>query len=153
MESGLYNKVVNTSLNNSTRFLSPLIFTARGEESLRVLLNFGLINVYVDDYGYKSKYLYCLFFLFKPTDQAAFNEFQKKITSFDTFYDYYEVDDKLMFVFRPNSVYRRDIDRFKQNRFHDMSDDYKILFHRNIKFNDIDMDIRKEIYRFEEYLT
>ena len=153
MESGLYNKVVNTSLNNSTRFLSPLIFTARGEESLRVLLNFGLINVYVDDYGYKSKYLYCLFFLFKPTDRAAFNEFQKKITNFDSFYDYYELEDKIMFVFRVNSIYRRDIDLFKQNRFHDMSDDYKILFHRNIKFNDIDMDIRKEIYRFEEYLT
>ena len=153
MESGLYNKVVNTSLNNSTRFLSPLIFTARGEESLRVLLNFGLINVYVDDYGYKSKYLYCLFFLFKPTDKAAFEEFQKKITSFDSFYDYYEVEDKIMFVFRVNSIYRRDIDLFKQNRFHDMSEDYKILFHRNIKFNDIDMDIRKEIYRFEEYLS
>jgi hypothetical protein len=153
MESELYKKVVDTSLNYTTRFLSPLIFTARGDESLRVLLNFGLINVYVDDYGYKSKYLYCLFYLFKPTDKAAFEEFQKKITSFDSFYDYYEVEDKIMFVFRVNSIYRRDIEMFKQNRFHDMSEDYKLLFHRNIKFNDIDMDLPKEIYRFEEYLT
>ncbi len=153
MESELYNKVVDTSLNYTTRFLSPLIFTARGDESLRVLLNFGLINVYVDDYGYKSKYLYCLFYLFKPTDKAAFEEFQKKITSFDSFYDYYEVEDKIMFVFRVNSIYRRDIEMFKQNRFHDMSEDYKLLFHRNIKFNDIDMDLPKEIYRFEEFLT
>jgi hypothetical protein len=153
MESELYKKVVDTSLNYTTRFLSPLIFTARGDESLRVLLNFGLINVYIDDYGYKSKYLYCLFYLFKPTDKAAFEEFQKKITSFDSFYDYYEVEDKIMFVFRVNSIYRRDIEMFKQNRFHDMSEDYKLLFHRNIKFNDIDMDLPKEIYRFEEYLT
>ncbi len=153
MESELYKKVVDTSLNYTTRFLSPLIFTARGDESLRVLLNFGLINVYVDDYGYKSKYLYCLFYLFKPTDKAAFEEFQKKITSFDSFYDYYEVEDKIMFVFRVNSIYRRDIEMFKQNRFHDMSEDYKLLFHRNIKFNDIDMDLPKEIYRFEEFLT
>jgi hypothetical protein len=91
--------------------------------------------------------------LFKPTDKAAFEEFQKKITSFDSFYDYYEVEDKIMFVFRVNSIYRRDIEMFKQNRFHDMSEDYKLLFHRNIKFNDIDMDLPKEIYRFEEYLT
>jgi hypothetical protein len=153
-ELGLYNsKMIDLNINNTTRFLSPLIFTARGDESLRVLINFGLINVYIDDYGYKSKYLYCLFYLFKPTDLSAFEEFQKKITSFDTFYDYYEVDDKMMFVFRPNSIYRRDIEMFKQNRFHDMSEDYKILFHRNTKFNEIDMDITKEIYRFENYLT
>lgn len=145
--------MIHFNLNNTTRFLSPLIFTAKGDESLRVLLNFGLINVYIDDYGYKSKYLYCLFYLFKPTDLNAFAEFQKKITSFDSFYDYYEVEGKLMFVFRPNSIYRRDIDMFKQNRFHDMSKDYKILFHRNTKFNKIDIDITKEIYRFEEYLT
>ena len=152
-ELGLYNsKMIDLNINNTTRFLSPLIFTARGDESLRVLVNFGLINVYIDDYGYKSKYQYCLFYLFKPTDPSAFEEFQKKITSFDTFYDYYEVDDKMMFVFRPNSIYRRDIEMFKQNRFHDMSEDYKILFHRNTKFNEIDMDITKEIYRFEDYL-
>ena len=152
-ESELYNsKMIGLNLNNTTRFLSPLIFTARGDESLRVLLNFGLINVYIDDYGYKSKYLYCLFYLFKPTDQTAFEEFQKKVTSFDTFYDYYEVDDKIMFVFRPNQIYRRDIEMFKQNRFHDMSEDYKLLFHRNTKFNEIDMDLTKEIYRFEDFL-
>lgn len=153
-ESELYSsKMIHLNLNNTTRFLSPLIFTARSDESLRVLVNFGLVNVYIDDYGYKSKYLYCLFYLFKPTDLNAFEEFQKKITSFDTFYDYYEVDGKMMFVFRPNSIYRRDIEMFKQNKFHDMSEDYKILFHRNTKFNEIDMDITKEIYRFEEYLT
>ena len=89
----------------------------------------------------------------EPPKALTFNEFQKKITNFDSFYDYYELEDKIMFVFRVNSIYRRDIDLFKQNRFHDMSDDYKILFHRNIKFNDIDIDIRKEIYRFEEYLS
>ena len=153
MESELYNsKMIGLNINNTTRFLSPLIFTARGDESLRVLLNFGLINVYIDDYGYKSKYLYCLFYLFKPTDKVAFEEFQKKVTSFDTFYDYYEVDDKIMFVFRPNQIYRRDIEMFKQNRFHDMSEDYKLLFHRNTKFNEIDMDLTKEIYRFEDFL-
>ncbi len=154
MESELYKRqMVNTSLNNSTRFLSPLIFTARGEESLRVLLNFGLVNVFIDDYGYKSKYLYCLFFLFNPPDKAAFAEFQKKITNFDSFYDYYEVNNMMMFVFRPNAVYRKDIDKFKQSSFTNMSDDYKILFHRNIKFHDITVELPKEIYRFEEYLT
>lgn len=79
MESELYNsKMIDLNLNNTTKFLSPMIFTARGDESLRVLVNFGLVNVYIDDYGYKSKYQYCLFYLFKPTDPSAFEEFQKR---------------------------------------------------------------------------
>ncbi len=144
--------MVETELNNTTKFLSRLIFT-RGEESIRLLLNFGLINAYVDDYGYKSKYMYCLFFLFKPVHEEAFEEFQKKITSFDSFYDYYEVDDKIMFVFRPSSMYKRDIDRFKQGRFNDMSEDYKVLFNKHLKFDDVVVDLTKEIYRFENCLS
>lgn len=153
MESELYNMgtTYDIDTNNSTKFLSQIIFTS-GAHASRLLQNFGLINVYVDDYGYKSKYKNCLFFLFKETESSAFDAFETKITSFDSFYDYYDIEDKRMFVFKPSPIYHRDIEMFKQGRFKDMSSDYKLLLHPNIKFDDVVIDITKEIYRFEETL-
>lgn len=145
-------KVYSDTTNNTTKFLSPMIFTS-GANAARLLANFGLVNVYVDDYGYKSKYNNCLFFLFKPTDKEAFKLFEGKITGFDSFYDYYEIDDMIMYVFRPSSLYHRDIDLFKQGRFEDMSKDYKSLLHRDINFKDVVVDIPKEIFRFELSLS
>jgi len=147
-ESYKYNIVYSDTTNNTTKFLSPLIFTS-GANASRLLANFGLVNVYLDDYGYKSKYNSCLFFLFKPTDKDAFEMFENKITNFDSFYDYYDVDDMRMYVFKPSSIYHRDIELFKQGRFEEMSKDYKSLLHQHINFNDVVVDIPKEIFRFE----
>jgi hypothetical protein len=41
---------------------------------------------------------------------------------------------------------------FKQNRFDEFSEDYKLLLHKDINFNGVVVDITKEIYRFEESL-
>ena len=143
---------VNENTNNTTKFMSPLIFTS-GAQAARLLYNFGLVNVYLDDYGYKSKFTNCLFFLFKPSDKDAFEMFEDKITGFDSFYDYYDVEDMRMFVFKTSSLYHRDIELFKQGRFEEMSKDYKSLLHRDINFKDVVVDIPKEIYRFELSLS
>lgn len=147
-ESYKYNIVYSDTTNNTTKFLSPLIFTS-GANASRLLANFGLVNVYLDDYGYKSKYTNCLFFLFKPNDKDAFEMFEDKITNFDSFYDYYDIDEKRMYVFRPNKIYHRDIELFKQGRFEEMSQDYKALLHKHISFDGVVIDISKEIYRFD----
>ena len=147
-ESYNYNIVYSDTTNNTTKFLSPLIFTS-GANASRLLANFGLVNVYLDDYGYKSKYTSCLFFLFKPNDRNAFEMFEDKITNFDSFYDYYDVDEKRMYVFRPNKIYHKDIELFKQGKFNEMSQDYKALLHKHISFDGVVIDIPKEIYRFE----
>ena len=152
MESELSNYIgVNEDTNNTTKFMSPLIFTS-GAQAARLLYNFGLINVYLDDYGFKSKHSNCLFFLFEPVESTAFKAFEEKITSFDSFFDYYEVDERIMYVFKPNKIYHKDLEMFKQGRFDDFSEDYKILLHKDIKFDDVVVDITKEIYRFEESL-
>ena len=152
MESGLSNFTkVNADTNNTTKFMSPLIFTS-GAQAARLLYNFGLVNVYLDDYGFKSKHSNCLFFLFEPVETSAFKAFEEKITSFDSFFDYYEVDERIMYVFKPNKVYHRDIELFKQGRFDEFSEDYKLLLHKDVKFDGVVMDITKEIYRFEESL-
>ena len=151
-ESYNYNIVYSENTNNTTKFLSPMIFTS-GANASRLLANFGLVNVYLDDYGYKSKFNNCLFFLFKPTDKEAFEMFEDKITGFDSFYDYYDVEDMRMYVFRPSKIYHRDLELFKQGRFSDMSQDYKSLLHKNISFDGVVIDIPKEIFRFEISLT
>lgn len=153
-ESELYKQdtMYTEHTNNTTKFLTPMIFTT-GANALRMLSNFGLVNVYVDDYGYKSKYQSCLFFLFNPPESASFEVFQDKITSFDSFYDFYDIDTLRMFVFRPNVTYIKDIDLFKQGRFKEMSVDYRALLHRNTSFDGVVIDIPKEIYRFELSLS
>ena len=93
-----------------------------------------------------------MFFLFEPVDTVAFKAFEEKITSFDSFFDYYEVDERIMYVFKPNKVYHRDIELFKQGRFQEFSEDYKLLLHKDINFSGVEVDITKEIYRFEESL-
>jgi hypothetical protein len=142
---------VNEDTNNTTKFLTPMIFTS-GAQAARLLFNFGLVNVYLDDYGFRVKHCNCLFFLFEPVDSAAFKAFEGKITNFDSFFDYYEVDERIMYVFKPNKVYHKDLEMFKQGRFDEFSEDYKILLHKDIKFDDVVVDITKEIYRFEESL-
>lgn len=138
--------------NNTTKFLTPLIFNS-GAHANRLLKNFGLVNVYIDDYGYKSKYNNCLFFLFEPVDSIAFVGFEEKITGFASFYDYYDIGKLRMYIFRPSSMYQRDIELFKQGRFQEMSKDYKMLIHPQTDFTDVVIDFTKEIFRFEQSLN
>jgi len=132
-------------VNEASRFLIPIIFS---KDNSSILYSFGFKGVYVDDYGYRSKFENCLFFLFN-TKAKFFTEFEKKIANFDSFIDWYDVDENLrMFVFRVNELYHADIQAFKDNRLNELSENYYEVSHP-ISLVGINVDLSKEIYRFE----
>lgn len=135
-------------LTVTAKLLSPMIIH---KESFSLLKNYGLENVYVEDYGHRNKYFNCLFFLFNPNPRVDFFKFEKELSGFKSFYDWYEVGDKKMYVFRVGHVYLRDLAMFKQNRFQDLSPEYHALIPKE-QLNHIYFDHSKEIYRFSDNL-
>lgn len=132
-------------VNESTRLLVPIIFS---RDNASILNSFGFKGVYLDDYGYRSKFENCLFFLFN-TKVKFFPEFEKKIANFDSFIDWYDVDnDHRMYIFRVNSLYHADIKAFRNNKLNELSENYYQVSHP-ISLNGINVDLSKEIYRFE----
>jgi hypothetical protein len=140
--------LVNTP-TNTARFLTPMIFN---KDALAVLRTCGLVNVYLDDYGYRKKYKGCLFFLFNLRDNKEFAEFQNKIIDFTSFYDYYDVPNNenmmRMFVFKVHDVYLRDLFSFQHERFDEFSSSYLDILDHLSDFTQVKIDLSKEIYRF-----
>lgn len=131
--------------NEATRILVPIIFS---KDNIAILNSFGFKGVYLDDYGYRSKFENCLFFLFN-VKVKFFTEFEKKIVSFDSFTDWYDVDDNhRMYIFRVNSLYHKDIQAFRNNKLNELSENYYLVSHP-VSLNGINVDLSKEIYRFE----
>lgn len=142
------------SLTLSARILSLIIFKG---DSIPALKNYGLLNVYIDDYGYYKKHLNCLFFLFKTNTVADYLEFEEKITSFSSFYDYYDLPEECgrnlrMYVFQVNHKFTIDMINFKNNKFSSLSEDFLALIDERRIFHDLKVDLSKEIYRFEDQL-
>jgi hypothetical protein len=129
--------------------LAPMIFS---RQSLPTLRSFGLVNAYFDDYGQPRKYKNCLFFLFHVKDEKTFEQFEDKITSFTSFFDYYDVpsqvDFKRMYVYRVNDVYLRDLFSFRHRRFDELTEGFKKISLKDINYDDIEFDLTNEIYRF-----
>ena len=131
--------------NETTKLLIPIIFK---KENLNLLQTFGLKGAYVDDYGYRSKFQNCLFFLFNRKTRF-FDEFEKKIVNFESFIDWYDVnEDTRMYVFRVSPIYHPDIQAFKDNRLDELSENYHEVGYP-ISLVGINVDLSKEIYRFE----
>ena len=131
-------------LNLTTKLITSFIFMS---DSFSLLLGSGLVNVYLDDYGYKGKHKDCLYFLFNTNDKY-YNELEKKITGFKAFQDWYDVDDKFrMLVFKVGPNYRQDFKNFKANKFDDFSTAaLSVLPIRSFNF---ELDYSKEIYRYQ----
>jgi hypothetical protein len=137
------SKTKVAELNLTTKLLTTFIFKP---ESLAFLVNGGLVNTYLDDYGYRSKHQHSLFFLFN-TNNKYYRELEKNITEFKSFSDWYDVDDKLrMLVFKVGPVYRNDLKNFKANIFDDFSSDALIVL--PITSFNFTIDYSKEIYRY-----
>jgi hypothetical protein len=121
-------------------------------ESLPTLRSFGLVNVYYDDYGQPRKYKNCLFFLFNVKNEKGFDQFEDKITSFSSFFDYYDVpsqvDFKRMYIYKVHDVYLRDLFSFRHRRFDELTEAFKKISLRDVNYEDIDFDLQHEIYRF-----
>jgi len=145
--------------NNTSKFLSHLIFQ---NESFSVLKNFGLENVFIGDYGYKRMHNFCLYFLINPQvdiDGIDYAKFEEKITSFDSFYDWYDIEDKKktkrMYVFNVHPFYREDFYNFTNNNFKKLSKSYwKSLGARvELDISHVEFLLENEIYRFKNTLT
>jgi hypothetical protein len=142
--------VLVNSPTNTARYLTPLIFN---KEALAILRTYGLINIYLDDYGISKKYTNCLFFLFKLKEDKSYLEFQSKILDFNSFYDYYDVTSPSgsmrMYVFKVHKVYHRDLFSFRHERFDELSDRFLDIADSEVDFSEVKLDISHEIYRFD----
>lgn len=143
------NFVLVSTPTNTARFLTCMIFN---KDALAILRTYGLVNVYLDDYGHTKKYKDCLFFLFHLKETKEYEEFQAKIANFSAFYDYYDVPngDKMMrmYVFKIHDVYRRDLFSFRHERFDELSQQFLDIVDREANFTTVQVDITQEIYRF-----
>jgi hypothetical protein len=142
-------------LENPTKtalHLTPMIFN---KDALAVLRTYGLLNVYLDDYGSSKKYKDCLFFLFKIIDTKEFQEFQHKIADFNSFYDYYDMQtlngSLRMFVFKVHDIYRRDLFSFRHSRFDELSNHF-LNIADEVDFTQVKLNVCEEIYRFSPSL-
>jgi|694.fasta_scaffold05869_24 hypothetical protein len=147
------NFVLVNPPTNTARFLTCMIFNKDALATLRI---YGLVNVYLDDYGHSKKYRDCLFFLFHLKDNKDFDEFQFKLADFTSFYDFYDVvtpDNTMrMYVFKVHDVYRRDLFSFKHSRVDELSKSFLNIADPEADFTKLQIDITQEIYRFYHYL-
>lgn len=144
-------KFVNVNqLTDTGRLLTSMIFN---NKSLPILQSYGLMNVYLDDYGCFKRYEDCLFFLFNNKKITNYDEFEKTLANFKSFYDYYDVKypehlgELRMYVFKVHNLYRKDLFAFKHERFHELSDDYFKIAPQT-DFSNVSLNYDREIYRF-----
>jgi len=144
--------LVNTP-TNTARFLTCMIFN---KDALATLRTYGLVNVYLDDYGHSKKYKDCLFFLFHLKETKDFDQFQFKLADFTSFYDFYDIttptNTMRMYVFRVHDLYRRDLFSFKHGRFDEFTTQFKSICDPETNFSEVKLDITQEIYRFHHFL-
>lgn len=154
------NFVIVNQLNNTARYLTPLIFN---RDAINVLQKYGLMNVYLDDYGNTRKYKNCLFFLFGGTSMMGYDKFEDKITSFNSFYDFYDIipegfpphlkrPEYRMYVFAVHPIYYQDLFSFKHGRFDELSSEFYKAGGYIETLEPVKIDMSKEIYRFNKCL-
>lgn len=134
-----------TRLNMTSKLFTGLIFNS---SSLPMLVDSGLINVYIDDYGHKCRYQNCILFLF-DTSFRFYSALEEKVASFQSFYDWYDVgaQKQRMLVFKVGPTYQNDFYKLKHMIPGKYSDEFKKVtnLHSDLIIN---MDLSKEIYRY-----
>ena len=147
------NFVLVSTPTNTARYLTCMIFN---KDALATLRTYGLVNVYIDDYGYSKKYKDCLFFLFHLKESRDFDEFEFKLADFTSFYDFYDVitptNNMRMYVFKVHDLYKMDLFSYKHGRFDEFTRHFKGICDPEVDFSTIKLDITQEIYRFHHYL-
>jgi hypothetical protein len=88
------------------------------------------------------------------TKSRTFEEFQEKIINFSSFYDYYDVENKTMYVFKIPESLIMDYHIFRLKQYHNLSNVFweSMGTKTNLDFNHVKFDIEKEIYRFNTNL-
>ena len=144
--------MVDTVTNDTTNILYGLIFE---KGSMPLLKRAGLLGVYLDDYGARKKYRECIFFHFRVPHALLIQtrtgitaaSLLNNITEFKSFYDYYETDEGMMFVFKYKPIFRQDIYLFRKGKFSEFSKTFKEIVYSG-PLQDKVVDISKEIYRY-----
>lgn len=142
------------SFNDTTKYLSHLIFKPGSTSSL---VSFGLQNVYIDDYSHRCKYVNCLLFLLTPPqtrEAKSYKIFEEKIITFNSFYDYYDTKEGIMYVFKVPDGLIEDYNVFTSKRFDDLSETFwkSIGAKVPLDFSHVQFPIEEQIYRFEDNL-
>jgi hypothetical protein len=139
------SKVDLARFNMTSKLFAGLIFN---KGSLPMLVESGLINVYIDDYGHRCRYQNCILFLF-DTSFRFYSTLEEKVSSFQAFYDWYDVGVKghRMLVFKVGQAYREDFYKLKHMIPGKYSEEFKKV--TNLR-SDLIMriDHSKEIYRY-----
>jgi hypothetical protein len=147
------NFVLLNAPTNTARYLTTMVFT---RDALAVLRTYGLVNVYLDDYGHTKKYKDCLFFLFHLKDDKEYAQFEVKLADFNSFYDYYDIVNEQgtmrMYVFKVHELYRRDLFSFRHERFDEFTRYYLDIADSEVDFSKVKINIPDEIYRFHLHL-
>ena len=129
----------------TSKLFTGLIFNS---SSLPMLVDSGLINVYIDDYGHNCRYQNCILFLF-DTSFRFYSSLEEKVASFQSFYDWYDVgaQKQRMLVFKVGPTYQNDFYKLKHMIPGKYSDEFKKVtnLHSDLIIN---MDLSKEIYRY-----
>lgn len=138
---------------NTARYLISIIFN---KDALAVLRTYGLLNVYLDDYGHTKRYKDCLFFLFKLAEDKEYREFEVRIADFNSFYDYYDIETPdgtlRMYVFKVHDLYRQDLFSFKHERFDEFTKHFLSISDSEVDFSTVKINLVEEIYRFNHAL-
>lgn len=131
--------------NMASKLFTGLIFS-RG--ALPMLVEAGLINAYIDDYGHKCRYQNCVLFLFN-TSARLYTALEEKIVCFQSFYDWYDVgvDKQRMLVFKVGDAYQDDFYKLKHMIPTKYSDEFKKVtnLHTDLIMR---IDHSREIYRY-----
>ena len=147
------NFVLVNAPTNTARYMTCIVFNNDALSRLRI---YGLVNVYLDDYGCSKKYKDCLFFLFNLKEDKDFEQFQAKIADFNSFYDYYDIECPTgtlrMYVFKVHKVYRKDLFSFRHERFDEFSDYFLHISGSSVDFSKVSLNLTEEIYRFHPAL-
>ena len=131
--------------NMTSKLFAGLIFN---KGSLPMLVESGLVNVYIDDYGHRCRYQNCILFLF-DTSARFYATLEEKVSNFQAFYDWYDVGVKnhRMLVFKIGHVYQDDFYKLKHMIPSNYSDEFKKVtnLHTDLIMR---IDHSKEIYRY-----
>jgi len=139
-----------SNYNDTTKYLSHLIFKPSSMVALRT---YGLENVFIDDYSHRCKYIDCLLFLVNPkfpVSSKTYEEFQDKLINFISFSDYYEIENKVMYVFKIPKDLIMDFHHFRLKNYKNLSDEFwqSLGARVPLDFSHVRFDVEKEVYRF-----
>lgn len=108
--------------NKSKTYLLPLLL-----KDFKVTPNIlnNLINTYLSDS--ESLHKNCIYLLFKFDGSLEFTKFEQSIFENKNFVESYDLNDKVVYVFKYPELYTTEYDNFKKGKYSKFGEDSKII--------------------------